>query len=108
MVKWLACFCDQEDGLADKQSLEYFMVSLQSDELCVVEFHENWAHYCDFEMLMCTNRGVSKMFVKWHNLEVFALPPFDRPEVYVQLPDLLLSWEPSCFLLVPSPSVFYY
>lgn len=36
---------------------------------------------------MRTNRWLIKTFVGWHNMEVFAIPPYDRPVVYVQLPD---------------------
>lgn len=99
---------NQGDSLADKPSLEYFVVSRQFDGLWSVDHQEYWARNCNFEMHMRTNRRLAKTFAGWHNVKVFALPSHDRPGVYVSVPGWWVGWESSLSLLVPSPSVFVY
>lgn len=60
LVELLARMHEQEDGLSDKPNLEYFLVLLLFDGLWFVALHEYWAHYCDFEMYMLTNRPLTK------------------------------------------------
>lgn len=54
---------DQEESLADKPCLEYFVVSLQFDGLWFAYLHEYLAGHCDLEICMRMSRRVTKTFV---------------------------------------------
>lgn len=69
--------CEQAEGLKDKADLNYFVVSLQCDSKGFVDRQEYLACNCDFEMLMRTNRRLTKTTVGWRIVQVFALPPGD-------------------------------
>lgn len=83
LVNLLPWMSRQGDGLGDKSHLNYFFVSVQFDRVWFVDHHKYWAHDCDFEMRMRTNCGLIKVFVGWHSVEVVALPPLDRPRMYM-------------------------
>lgn len=51
---------------------------------------------------------LTETFVGWHNIEVFAILPIDRPVAYVLVPSRWVGWEPGCLLLVPSLFVLSY
>lgn len=58
-----------------------------------------------FKGHMNTNRRLTKIFVGWHNFNVFPLPPRDLSVVVVPLPDCWVGWKPRSLLLVQSTSV---
>lgn len=96
---------EQEDGLADKPNLEYFVLSLPSDGLWLVDHHENWARDFYLEMCMRTNSWLTKIFVRWHDVEMFALSPRDWWVVYMSVLNCWVGWEPRRLVLVQWPSV---
>lgn len=48
------------------------------------------------------------VFVGWHNLEMFAVPPRDLSRYYVAVTGFWRDWEAHRMLCVPSPPVFAY
>lgn len=67
-VQLMAVISDQEDDLADKPGLEYFLVSLQFNELWFADHHGYYACEGDFKMRFLTNHRLAKTFVRWHNV----------------------------------------
>lgn len=106
MTVFLVWIHKQGDVLADRPSLEYFVVSSQVDVLWFLDVHEYLVHDGDSEMRMRTRCQLIKTLVEVHNIEVLSLPPLDRPTMYVPVPIWLLGWEPSSLLFVPSRSAF--
>lgn len=46
------------------------------------------------------------LFVGWHNLELFEVPPLERRKYYLEVSEFWREWEPPRLLCVPTPAVF--
>lgn len=108
LVKLLAWMPEQAEDLGENPHMDVFIVSSRFNNLCFVGPHKYWACYSDFEMQMRTNCSLTKMFVGWQNVEVFVLPPHDRPNVIQPVPDCWVGWEPCRLLLEPLLFVLAY
>lgn len=80
-VELLVWMCDQEEGTADKLSLEYFMVSWRFNGLWFVDIHDGWVRNSYFEMSMRTSHRLTRMFGGWPNGKGFEPPLCDRTVV---------------------------
>lgn len=96
------------DPLVKKPKQKIFGESPQIDELWFVNLHGYWEGHCNFEIRMPTNHLLIKVFVGWHNLDEFAIPPRDDPTLLVQLLSWYIKWEPSRLLLVWSLSLLVF
>lgn len=91
LVEFLVCMHDRGDSLADIPNLEFFLVSLPFGGPWFADYYKYWARLCDFEVRISMNGQLTKMFVGFHNVEVFALLPLDRPVFYEPLPNWRVS-----------------
>lgn len=87
-VEWLVWMRTQEEALADKPNLEYFVVSPQFDGLWFVDRHDHWSREGHLEMPKRSRPPLNNMFGEWYNAKGFALPPCHRPAVNMAVPDL--------------------
>lgn len=78
------------------------------DHLCLISAREHWARDIDLEFRF--RNGVSKLrvFAGWHNQEFFEMKNIFRRQYYANVPEWWPNYEPSRFLVCPSPSVFAY
>ena len=68
---------------------------------------DHWGGDIDFEWRMRTHSR-RQLFVSWHNVEVHALHPADRPQVYATVPSWWGDYEPSRIINCPNPPFFSY
>lgn len=80
----------------------------QYDRLWFMDNRNHWARDIDAEFRLRNGISGLKAFVGWHNLEYFDMKSLFRRRYYVAVPDWWEKYEPSRFLLCPSPSVYAY
>lgn len=71
--------------------------------------HEYWASDTDFDTRLRQRvAGKLALFVGWHNVEVYSIPPLRCGEVDVTVPDWWPRYKSSGLPYVPTPPVFAY
>lgn len=98
----------QGSGLTNKPHLDGFVVYVAFGQMWFIIRYKYWGCNWSLETGMHTNLRRTKTFGWMHNAKKLALPPCDRPEMYVLRFYWSAGWELSCFLFVPSPSIFAY
>lgn len=67
---------------------------------------EHWQKDVDFELRRRVLLRGDGSFLGWYDVELFASLPADFVNYYVPVPSPLASYNVSCIMNVPSPSVF--
>lgn len=70
--------------------------------------HVFWSWDANFEICHQTASHEIEVFAGCHNVEIFAILPRRRSEVYVPVPNWWGKMEPIRLLVVPSPLSFAY
>lgn len=79
------------NSLGEKPHLDYFVLSVQFDNVRFDDLHKYWGRRCSFGTRVCTSRPIIKTIVLWNKGEVFAVPPRDFPGIYVRMPYCLVG-----------------